>query len=68
MTKYYEATVQLILTDDKGKQKKQNELYLVQGVSVTDVEAIVYDSFKTYSGEFELKSVKESRIIDILKK
>ena len=65
--KYYEVRVNLIFDDENGKQKKVQERYLVEGVSCTDAEVIVNKEFEGNQGSFELKEVKESTIIDILR-
>lgn len=62
---YYIARVQLEFETDKGGLKKKSETYLVKAESVTDAEAIVNDKFKDYNFEFEVKSVSQSRIIDV---
>lgn len=62
---YYIARVQLEFETDKGGLKKKSETYLVKAESVTDAEAIVNDKFKDYTFEFEVKSVSQSRIIDV---
>ena len=62
---YYTATVKLQFETDKGHIKKKTESYLVKAESVTDAEAIVHEKFKDYPQEFEVKSVSQSRIIDV---
>lgn len=62
---YYTATVKMQFETDKGHVKKKSETYLVNAESVTDAEAIVNDKFKDYKFDFEVKSVSQSRIIDV---
>lgn len=62
---YYNARVQLEFETDKGAMKKKSENYLVKAESVTDAEAIVNEKFKSYPFTFEVKSVSQSRIIDV---
>ena len=62
---YYTATVKMQFETDKGHIKKKTESYLVKAESVTDAEAIVHEKFKDYPQEFEVKSVSQSRIIDV---
>lgn len=62
---YYIARVQLEFENDKGGTKKKSETYLVKAESVTDAEAIVNGKFKDYTFEFEVKSVSQSRIVDV---
>ena len=64
--KYYKAKVKVITQDDKGRQKKNVEEYLVNAVSVTDVETKVHEEFKNDSVEFEVTSVLETRIIKVI--
>ena len=62
---YYTATVKLEFETDKGHVKKKTESYLVKAESVTDAESIVHEKFKDYTMDFEVKSVSQSRIIDV---
>ena len=62
---YYTANVSLHFEDAKGHVKKKTETYLVKAESVTDAEAIVNEKFKDYTQEFEVKSVSQSRIVDV---
>jgi len=62
---YYTAQVQIEFETDKGQVKKKTESYLVKAESVTDAEAIVHDKFKSYPRDFEVKSISQSRIIDV---
>ena len=64
--KYYKAKVKVITQDDKGRQKKNVEEYLVHEVSVTDAETKVHEEFKNDSVEFEVTSVLETRIIKVI--
>jgi hypothetical protein len=63
---YYIAKVGLEFESDKGTVKKQTETYVVSAESVTDAEAIVHEVFKDYNGFFEVKSVTQTKIVDIL--
>lgn len=62
---YYTATVKMQFETDKGHVKSKTESYLVKAESVTDAETIVHEKFKDYPQEFEVKSVSQSRIIDV---
>ena len=62
---YYTARVQMEFETDKGQLKKKSETYLVKAESVTDAETIVHEKFKDYKFDFEVKSVSQSRIIDV---
>lgn len=63
---YYTAKVQLVIPAD-GKEKKINEVYLVDAMSVTEAEAKVIRDFSGTSIDFEVKSVTSSKIIKIIK-
>ena len=63
---YYTVKVQLQFETDKGQIKKKTETYLVKAESVTDAEVIVNEEFKSYPQEFEVKSVTQSNVIDVL--
>ena len=65
---FYNTKVQIIVTDDKGKDKKITEQYLVSAVSVTDAEAITTKYFESTSSDFKVVSVTETKIIDVLDK
>ena len=65
-TQNYVVKVSVVLTDDNGKDKKVNEQYLVEAVSVTDAEVKVIKDFqgdKTFRG---LKCVTESKIVKFI--
>jgi hypothetical protein len=63
---YHIAKVGLEFETDNGKVKKKTETYVVSAESVTDAEAIVHEAFKDYKGFFEVKSVSQTKIVDIL--
>jgi hypothetical protein len=63
---YYTVKVKLEFETDKGQIKKKTETYLVKAESVTDAEVIVNEDFKSYPQEFEVKSVTQSNVIDVL--
>jgi hypothetical protein len=64
--KYYIAKVKVVMTDDKGRQKKVTEQYCVHAVSVTDAETKVHDEFKNGGLEFEVTSVLETRLVKVI--
>ncbi len=67
---YYLATVKISNTiekDEETKTKKSRELYLVEGVSLTDVDAKINKEFKDVTFEFEVSSVREVKIVKVLK-
>lgn len=63
---FYLAKVKVKTEDDKGKVKTQTWQLLVDAVSVTDVEAIVTKYMTGSVNDWELASVLESKIMDIL--
>ena len=63
---YYSAIVNIITVDNKGREKKQVEEYLVNAVSVTDAETKVHEQFKNTTIDFEVKAVSQTRIIEVL--
>lgn len=64
--KYYIAKVKVIMTDDKGRQKKNMEHYCVHAVSVTDAETKVHEEFKNSGLTFEVSSVVETKILNVI--
>tara|TARA_B100000029_G_C16949498_1_gene731984 strand:+ start:214 stop:435 length:222 start_codon:yes stop_codon:yes gene_type:complete len=69
MAHYYEAQVVFEKTFDTKngpKVKKTKENYLVEGNSVTYVEAQVAKFLNDCTDPFEVKIVKESKIIEVL--
>ena len=69
MTHYYEAQVEFEKTFDTKngtKTKKTKENYLVEGDSVTYVEAQVAKFLSDSQDPFEVKIVRESKIIEVL--
>jgi hypothetical protein len=70
--KYYDVVVQLTSEseDSKGnvKVKRQKEVYLVDALSVTEAEARVVDLFKTYSQDFQVIQVSQSKIVEVVQK
>ena len=69
MSKFYEATVHTVVAVQKnGKNKVAKEVFLVDAESVTEAEVKVYKDFEATSAgmEFEVKSVKESRILRVI--
>ena len=63
---YYTAKVLLEFETDKGGIKKKTETFLVNDDSVTDAEAIVHTKFSDYKFGFEVKSVSQSNVIEVL--
>ena len=67
MANYFQVKVQFTVEDSKGKVKKQNVLYLVDAMSVTEAEARMV-KYLTDNGEneFEVKAAIESPIASVV--
>ena len=67
MASYFQVKVQFTVEDSKGKVKKQNVLYLVDAMSVTEAEARMV-KYLTDNGEmeFEVKAASESPIASVV--
>jgi hypothetical protein len=67
--KYFVAKIQYELPDDNtGKIKKIREEKLVRGFSVTDVEAKVTKRYESFSNDWRITSVSESKIDEVIEK
>ena len=67
--KYFVAKIQYDLPDDStGKIKKIREEKLVRGFSVTDVEAKVTKRYESFSNDWRITSVSESKIDEVIEK
>ena len=67
--KYFVAKVQYELPDETtGKIKKIREEKLVRGYSVTDVEAKVTKLYESFSHDWRITSVSESKIDEVIEK
>jgi len=65
--KYFVAKIQYDLPDDNtGKIKKIREEKLVRGFSVTDVEAKVTQRYQSFSQEWRITAVYESKIDEVI--
>lgn len=62
MNKFYEVQVKLI--QENGKKSK--ETYLINAMSTIDAESYVNEDFKGITLEWEISSIKESKICKIL--
>jgi len=65
---YFQVNVSIVDTNDKGKQSKITEQYLVDAVSVTDAEVKVTKMYEDEGGsvDFQVKSVKETKILQVI--
>jgi hypothetical protein len=65
--KYFVAKIQYDLPDEQtGKIKKIREEKLVKGYSVTDVEAKVTKRYESFSQDWRITSVSESKIDEVV--
>jgi hypothetical protein len=67
--KYYEASVKQTLeipTKRGFKSKVFRDRLLIEGESITYVESKVNEMMKDNPNEWELTSVKESRIVEVI--
>ena len=65
--KYFVAKVQYDLPDEtSGKIKKIKEEKLVKGYSPTDVEAKVTKAYETYTMDWRITSITESKIDEVI--
>lgn len=65
---YFQVNVEILNINDKGKQTKTKELYLVDAVSVTDAEVKVNKMFQDEGTllNFQVKSVRETKILQVI--
>ena len=67
--KFFVAKIQYDLPDENtGKIKKIREEKLVRGFSVTDVEAKVTKQYESFSYDWRITSVSESKIDEVIEK
>ncbi len=67
--KYYEASVKQILeipTTRGTKSKVLRDRLLIEGESITYVESKVNEMMKDNPNEWEITSIKESRIVEVV--
>lgn len=65
---YFQVNVEILDINDKGKQTKTKELYLVDAVSVTDAEVKINKMFEDEGTllTFQVKSVRETKILQVI--
>ena len=63
---YYISTVKVQDENDRGRITSTNEVYCVEAESCTEAEAKVVKEFEGQGIEYQVKSVKESKILKIL--
>ena len=63
---YFIATVKVKTENERGRLTSNNEVYCVESETCTEAEAKVVKEFESYTMDYHVKSVKESKIIKIL--
>ena len=63
---YYISTVKVQDENDRGRITSTNEVYCVEAESCTEAEAKVVKEFEGQNIDYQVKAVKESKIIKIL--
>ena len=63
---YYISTVKVQDENERGRSTSTNEVYCVEAESVTEAEAKVVKEYEGAGVEYQVKAVKESKIIKIL--
>jgi hypothetical protein len=65
--KYFVAKITTDMVDtETGKVKKQREEKLVKGYSPTDVEAKITKVYETYTMDWRITSIVESKIDEVI--
>ena len=63
---YFIATVKVQDENERGRITNTNEVYCVEAESVTEAEAKVIKDFEGDNTEYQVKEVKETKILKIL--
>lgn len=65
---YFQATVSITDINEKGKQTKVTEQYLIDADSVTEAEAKVVKMYEDEGAkiDYQVKSVKETKILQVI--
>ena len=65
--KYFVAKITTDMVDtETGKVKKQREEKLVKGYSPTDVEAKITKAYETYTMDWRITAIVESKIDEVI--
>lgn len=66
MQTWFECKVKYVKVDDDGRERKVNEVYLVDAVTFTDAETRIIQQLQTMvRGEFTVDNIKKSNIVEI---
>lgn len=64
---YFEVKVKYVAVGDDGKEKKVSELYLIDGMSFTEVETrIVEKLIEMIHNDFNIETIKKSNITELV--
>jgi hypothetical protein len=66
MQTWFECKVKYVKVDEDGRERKVNEVYLVDALTFTDAETRIIQQVQTMvRGEFAVDNIKKSNIIEI---
>jgi hypothetical protein len=66
MQTWFECKVKYVKVDDDGRERKVNEVYLVDAVTFTDAETRIIQNLQDIvRGEFIVDNIKKSNIVEI---
>lgn len=66
MQTWFEVKVNYVKVDQDGRERKVNEVYLIDAVSFTDAEARTIEQMQqVIRGEFHISNIKKSNIVEI---
>lgn len=64
---YFEVKVKYVAVGDDGKEKKVSELYLIDGMSFTEVETRIVEKLREMiHGDFNIEAIKKSNITELV--
>ncbi len=67
MAQWIETRLRYDKIDERGKQRKVTEPYLVDALSFTEAEARIANEMKSYiSGDFDVSAVKKVKIAEVI--
>ena len=63
---YFECKISYEKTMENGKQKRVSELYLIEAISFSEAESIMFFKFaEFYGGEMKIETLKRDKIAEI---
>lgn len=64
---YFEVKVKYVAVGDDGKEKKVSELYLIDGMSFTEVETRIVEKLREMiHNDFNIEAIKKSNITELV--